>query len=354
MGNQIRIGIIGLGRAGSFHVSDMLQREDKYKIVAACDIIKERADDYASRCSCNAYYNLDDLLKNEEIEVVDIATRSCDHYEHALKVIAAGKDVMLEKPVCMTRAELSDLLTKTNKPGLPKLILRHNRRFEPWFVKMKEIVDAGLLGNVFEFQLSEYGYQLRDDWQTISEFGGGQLLNWGPHLIDHALRFLDSPIKRMHTDRIQAVAGGDCEDHFSLRLTGENGRFVTVSVSGSAALNQGRRYVAIGTRGSAVMHDTKISLRYIDPSQTLPEVISSPETPGGSFGKSGTFESEFKPNWITEEIEVGGPDHKIILDLIYESYRNGAPFPIKDEEILDLMEVLNKAKDQALINAKNI
>ncbi len=355
MGNQIRIGIVGLGRAGAgFHIPDMLARQDQYTVVAACDIIKSRAEATAQKCGCPAYDNMEDFLRNEDIEVVDIATRSCDHYEHALQALAAGKDVMLEKPVCMNRDQLADLLSRTNKPGLPKLILRHNRRFEPGFVEMKRIVDSGILGDVFEFQLSEYGYQFRDDWQTLSEFGGGQLLNWGPHLIDHALQFLGSPVKRMHCDNIQAVAGGDCEDHFSIRLSGENGRFVTVSVSGSAALNQGRVYTAIGTRGQAVMHDTEIHLRYIDPTMELPTVVSNPGTPGEAFGASGTYASKVQPKWVTEDRTVAPPDHKIILDRIYESYRNGAEFPIRDSEILALMDVLTKAKEQELIRADSI
>ncbi len=355
MSNQIKIGVVGLGRAGAgFHIPDMLERSDEYKVVAVCDIIRERVDQYQKSLNCRGYDSLEELLADDEIEMVDIVTRSCDHYRHALQVIAAGKDLMLEKPVCMNDRELADLLSKTNKPGCPKLYMRHNRRFEPAFVEMKKIVDSGILGNVFEVQLSEYGYQWRDDWQTISEFGGGQMLNWGPHLIDHALQFLNAPVKRMHTDSIQAVAGGDCEDHFSIRLTGENGRFVTVSVSGSAALGQGRRYMAIGTRGAAVMQDNHIQLRYVDPAIELPNVVSDPGTPGASFGASGTFESAVKPEWLLEERTTGGPDHKIVLDRIYDSYRNGAEYPIKDEEILALMKVIATAKEQTLISAKSI
>ncbi len=355
MDKPIKVGVVGLGRAGAgFHIPDMQDMQDKYQVVAVCDLIPERTEQYKNSLFCRGYATLEELLTDDEIEMVDIVTRSVDHYAHALKVIEAGKDLMLEKPVCMNDGELADLLSKTNKPGCPKLYLRHNRRFEAAFVEMKKIVDSGILGNVFELQLSESGYQWRDDWQTISEFGGGQMLNWGPHLIDHALQFLGSPVARMHTDSIQAVAGGDCEDHFSIRLTGENGRFVTVSVSGSAALREGRRYVAIGTRGEAVMRGEKIHLTYIDPAMELPEVVSDPGTPGASFGSSGTFESKQKPQWVEEDRVTAGVDHKIVLEHIYENYRNGVEYPIKDEEILALMKVIATAKKQPIVVAKNI
>ncbi len=355
MNQPIRIGIIGLGRAGGgFHVPDMRSMPDKYQIAAVCDIIPSRAEDFGKQCGCPAYDNIDALLGDETVEMVDIATRSCDHYAHTLRAIAAGKDVMLEKPVTMNREELIDLLAKTNKPGLPRLFFRHNRRFEPAFTEMMHILDSGILGNVFEVQLSQYDYQRRDDWQTISRFGGGQMLNWGPHLIDHALQFLGAPVAALTSDSIHAAAGGDCEDHFSIRLRGENGRFVTVSVSGSAALLAGRTYTLLGTKGAAVMHDNNIHLRYIDPAQVLSPVVSDPETPGAAFGASGTYASGETLQWIEEDRTTAPPTHTTILGHIYESYRNGVPFPIKDEEILSLMDVITRAKEQAIMDAAAI
>ncbi len=356
MGEPIKIGIVGLGRAGAgFHVPDMLGMPEKYKIVAACDLIASRAEKVKEQCGCRVYASIEELLTDEEVEMVDIATRSVDHYAHACKAIAAGKDAMLEKPVCMNREELADLLTKANGEGQPRVFFRHNRRFEPAFNKMMEIVRSGILGHVFEIQMSEYGYQRRDDWQTISEFGGGQMLNWGPHLIDHALRFLGTPVASLVANNIHAAAGGDCEDHFSIRLTGENGRFITVAVSGSAALQNGRTYTAFGTRGAAVMHNNKIHLRYIDPAQALGPVVSAPGTPGAAFGTTGTYEAAVKPDWVEEDIDVASTHiGGIVLEHIYESYRNGAEYPIKDEEILSLMDVITRAKKFGIVKAENI
>ncbi len=353
--NPIRIGIVGLGRAGrGFHVPHMLACPEMFQIVAACDEIYERAEKLSEECGCRAYDNIDALLADGEVELVDISTRNCDHYAHALKALAAGKDIMLEKPVTLTDAELADLLSKTNKPGLPKLIMRHNRRLEPGFMEMMKILNSGILGNVFEVQLSEYGYQRRDDWQTISQFGGGQMLNWGPHLIDHALQFLGAPVANMVVDNIQAAAGGDCEDHFSIRLRGENKRFVTVSVSGCAALNQGRTYTMFGTRGAAVMHGTHIQLRYVDPAQVLPPVISDPATPGSAFGSTGTFASNEVLSWIEEERDVESLESIVLMEPMYNTYRNGAPFVVRDEEILHLMEVITKAKQVEITKAETI
>ena len=85
------------------------------------------------------------------------------------------------------------------------LYIRHNRRFEPGFQHVREIIDSGLLGEVFEIKLRRVGYSRRDDWQTIMEFGGGQLLNWGPHIVDHSLRLLGAPLKSLWSDLKQTA-----------------------------------------------------------------------------------------------------------------------------------------------------
>jgi hypothetical protein len=119
-------------------------------------------------------------------------------------------------------------------------------------------------------------------------------------------------------------------------------------ISGASALREGRFFTAYGTRGALDVVGRKITLRYIDPEQVVPETISSPETPMGDFGASGTYESEFKLNWITEEIEVPKKENELFefWDYVYDSYRNGAAFPIKDNEVLEIMRAITIVKEQ--------
>ncbi|HEX3026025.1 MAG TPA: Gfo/Idh/MocA family oxidoreductase [Clostridia bacterium] len=352
MSNPIRVGLVGLGRAGwGMHLSELEGKEDKFRIVAACDRIPERNELVKKRCACRTYGSIEELIADPEVELVDIATRSCDHYEHACMALAVGKDVLLEKPAGTSYQQFLDLLTRANRKGLPRLYFRQNRRFETAFQEVLSIIKSGILGNVFEVQLSEFEYQRRDDWQTLSKFGGGQILNWGPHLIDHALRFLDAPISRVDSNLILGAAGGDCEDHFSIYITSENGRYATVSVSGSAALNGERRYSAYGSRGALQMVNNRIKLRYIDPNQKLPEVVSDPGTPANEFGATGTFKAANGPIWIEEERVAPEEDLSVFWGYLFDSYRNGKPFPIKDEEVKELMWTISKAKERRIVKA---
>jgi len=106
MSSVIKIGLAGIGRAGwGMHCKELEGKEEQFKIVAACDIVAERRKMMAERYKCKTYERLDDMILDPEIELVDIATRSCDHYTHAIMALNAGKDVFLEKPMCQNYDE---------------------------------------------------------------------------------------------------------------------------------------------------------------------------------------------------------------------------------------------------------
>ena len=350
MSEPIRVGLLGLGRAGNgMHVSALKDRADKYRVVAACDLIEERRKKVEATFGCRTYESAEELVKDPEIELVVIATRSCDHYRHAVMALEAGKNVFLEKPITLSVEEAADLFERSERPGAARFFPQQNRRFEAVFMDLMKTIESGKLGNVFEISISEKGYQRRDDWQTISEFGGGQLFNWGPHIVDQSLRLLGSPVKHQFSHRAHAVAGGDCEDHFSAHFIGENGRKVNMCISGASALDTGRHYLAHGTRGSYEATATHVHVKYIDPEQVMPPVISDPGTPGDSFGASGTFSAVVEPKWIEEEYDLK-QDIRVLWGYMYEALRNGAEYPIKKEEVLSLMTALCRIKEESPLN----
>ena len=350
MSKIIKIGIVGLGRIGMHMATQEIKMyPDKFTVVAACDLIPERAAQLAKLYEgCRAYTDYAEMLKQEDIDLVYICTRSSDHHAHALMAFAAGKDVLLEKPVTVSYEQALDLYSRANKAGVPRLYVHQQRRFEGAFVKVKEAVDSGKLGRVFEVNTSQNDFQHRDDWQTLSEFGGGQLLNWGPHIIDQSLQLLGTKTFDLQSYLTQATAGGDCEDHLRIRFIGDNNRVVNMCISGGMALRGGRYFEVFGDRGAAVYEDGKLKLRYINPAQEIPPVVSSPETPGAAFGKSGTFESKLVVDWQSEEVEVAvqGPELADFWAYLYDTLENGKPFPITDDDILAIMRTISTVKAQ--------
>ncbi|MBQ8880649.1 MAG: Gfo/Idh/MocA family oxidoreductase [Oscillospiraceae bacterium] len=350
MGKVIKMGFVGLGRIGwSMAKSEISKYPDKLQIVAACDLIPDRTAKVAELYpGCKEYTDYAEMLKQDDIDVVYIATRSCDHYDHALMALKAGKDVVLEKPATISYDEAVKLYDHANKPGTPRLFVHQQRRFEEAFCKMMEVVASGKLGKVFEINIHQNGFQHRDDWQTIDEFGGGQLLNWGPHMIDQSWQFLGTPTADIRSYLFQETAGGNCEDHLGITLVGNNDRVVNMYISGATALRIGRCYEAFGNRGAAVYEGGKLKLRYINPEQEIPEIVANPGTPGASFGSSGTYESKLVIDWITEEYDVDPEGDKLptFWAYMYDSLTEGKPFPITDQDVLAIMRTISTVKAQ--------
>ncbi len=339
MTKPIQVGLIGLGRAGNgMHRNELRPRGDKFHFAAVCDILEERTVPFAEEFGSRAYTKIEDLLADPEVELVTIATRSVDHFKHAKMALKAGKNVFLEKPFCMKTEQARELIALGSEPGGPHLYIRHNRRFEGGFETAMQIIDSGKLGDVYEIKLTRNGYQRRNDWQTISEFGGGQLLNWGPHIIDHSLRFCGGDYRTMYSSIKQVAAAGDCEDHIKIVFTGVNGRIVDMEISGGVALPT-PEYMIYGSKGAMISERGKFHLRYLDPEVPLAKIEADPNTPGtgASFGNSE------KLNWIEEDIPFGDGTTRI-WDALYETIRFGKAFPVTLDQAAKVIDVIEAVK----------
>jgi predicted dehydrogenase len=224
--------------------------------------------------------------------------------------------------------------------------LRHNRRFEAPFNHIREIIASGKLGEVYEIKLCRHSFQRRSDWQTIIECGGGQLNNWGPHIIDHALQFLDYKVKEIWSDLKKIAAVGDAEDHLKIVFKGESGLVVDMEISGGAALPQ-NEYIIFGTRGALTCSGTRIKMKYADPEQVFQKVEAFPGTPPLNGGFSNGYADLEAIRWIEEEFEVAptpATDTFYIWPAMYKSIREGAEFPVSIKEGLAVVKVIDEVK----------
>lgn len=343
MSTPIKIGLIGLGRAGySMHTGELASRKDKFTFVAGCDIIPERAVAFAEEFGAKAYTDFNDLIADPEVELVDIATRSVDHLAHAKAALLAGKDVFLEKPFALNTAEASELIKLGSQPAGPHLYIRHNRRFEYGFEMVMEIINSGILGDVYQIKLCRNGYQRRNDWQTLKSSGGGQICNWGPHIIDHALRFCGGDYTELFTDLKQTAWLGDRDDHVKLVFRGVNCRIVDMEISGGAALPS-PEYLVYGSRGALVSENGGFKLRYLDPEQPLPYA----EVTGETWPQNAGFGNPEKLPWVEEfrPLPATGDDGSArIWDHLYETIRTGKAFPVTLDQSYKAIEVIEKAR----------
>lgn len=347
MADKIRVGIIGLGRAGwGMHTNEIDRFKDMFEITGCFDILPERMAKMAERYpGCKNYGSAQGLYAAKDVDLIAVAIRSPEHVAAAIEALTAGKYVFLEKPLALNYAEVLELKAVSEKhPG--KLFCRHNRRLEAAFLHVREIIASGKLGEVFEIKLCRHSYQRRNDWQSLKSCGGGQLNNWGPHLIDHALQFLESPVESVWGDLKLVAASGDAEDHFKAVIRGANGRIVDVEVSGGVAIGS-PVYAVYGKRGTLVAYNEKeFKLKYLDVAKCDPPPVATGETPPleGGFGRADGLV------WIEETIPVAPSSGDCVSDLykyVYLAIREGKPFPVKNEEAFEVVRVTEMIRNSS-------
>ena len=350
--SKVRVGIWGLGRAGAgMHVPEIKANGEMFEVVAGCDTAPDRAQAFAEANHVPVYTEPEKFLADKNIELVVVATRSLDHIRHARQAMEAGFAVFLEKPLAQSRAEAEELVVLNKKyPG--KLFCRQNRRFEPAFQHVREIIASGILGKIHTIKLRRNGFSRRDDWQTLLSEGGGQLNNWGPHLIDHALQFLHYQVDSVWGELKLVAAQGDAEDSVKILIKGKDGCTVDIEIFGGAALPS-NVYEVYGSRGALESADEQdIKLRYIEPDYELkPYPAKKGNPPGSGWNFADTAQLPWRRLTVMTE-----PKLKVNMNSIYsylhDSLRNGKPFPIKLEEALAVIEICDRVKSQSPIYNK--
>ena len=339
MAKKLKVGIVGLGRIGHGHAEELSRFPDLFELVAGADCEPRRLGEECPEELANAakYDSLEAMLAHPGLDMVTIGTRHPDHVPMALKILAAGKIAVVEKPVATSTAEFDRLLAAAEAHP-HRLFLRHNRRFEPAFVKTRALMDSGLIGEIEYIKLyRSVGYCRRNDWMTMPEFYGGLLTNWGPHLIDQALRFLDSPVKDLWADVRHVISIGAGDDMFKILLKGENGRLADVEVSGANAF-PGREMEIVGSRGTIVYENGKLLARYVDPAIEFKPLKPHPGLPPLAYGNFDEILS-----FVQSEFELPKQGMDMLWKHLYDDAVNGIPTPVKLSEAREVVRVTEEA-----------
>lgn len=340
MAEKLKVGIVGIGRIGGNHASEIGGMPDKFELVACADNDPERlTKDLPEQLKNAAKYNsLEEMLQHPGLDMVTIAVRHPDHVPMAIKILEAGKIAVVEKPVATSVAEMEAML-EVAKRHPHKLFLRHNRRFEAPFVKVRELINSGLIGEVQYIKLyRSVGFCRRNDWMTMTEFGGGLFTNWGPHIIDQALQYLDSPVVDLWANIRSVISIGDGDDHIKLLLKAANGRVADIEISGAHTL-PGRELEVQGSRGTLIYPvDGRIKMRYVDPEIEFKPLKPHPENPPmkyGNFDETLTFIEQF--------VEIPPVPMSEIWKHIYDAIVNNVPYPITIENGIAVTDIMEKA-----------
>ena len=186
---KIRYGVIGAGGCGaSKHLASYSLLSDDVDIIAVCDIRGERADQMADLYNAEASYtDYREMLKQENLDLVSVATPNHVHAPAAIAALRAGCHVHCEKPASLTPALVQSMVDAKNQAG-KKLMIGLNNRFDNWAQLSKKWVDSGRLGEIYHLKCGwkrRRGIPGKGGWFTTkAQSGGGPLIDLGVHFID--------------------------------------------------------------------------------------------------------------------------------------------------------------------------
>lgn len=249
---MINVGLIGFGLAGrSFH-APVISAVAGLRLAA----ILQRSGDEAAKLYPKARMvrDLGELLAIREIQLVVIATPNDTHGPIARQCLAAGRDVVVDKPLAPTLQEALDLV-KFAQQHNRMLSVYHNRRYDGDFQALRQLVAGGRLGRPVRFESNYDRFRpllKRDAWRERPGPGTGVFLDLAPHLVDHALTLFGLPqavTADIRVEREQAVV----DDAFDLSLQYDAGLRALLRATMLAPVTR-PRFILHGTAGAYVKY----------------------------------------------------------------------------------------------------
>jgi UDP-N-acetyl-2-amino-2-deoxyglucuronate dehydrogenase len=193
-------GIIGCGVIAPFHARAVGELPNAH-LVAVADVVAERAQRCAAEFGAEAHDDVGALLARSDVDVVSVCVPSGLHAEIGARAAAAGKHVVIEKPIDITLEAADRLIAACRDHGVTMTVISQNR-FRPAVQRMRELIDAGRLGRLVVGDAVIKWYRSQDyydsgDWRgTWALDGGGCLMNQGVHYVD-LLQWMMGPVDRV-------------------------------------------------------------------------------------------------------------------------------------------------------------
>lgn len=222
---MVKVGIIGAGFMGSMHASVYSQLPD-VKIAGIADVRGEKAKSLAAKFKTIPFYSFDELLKKEDISVIDICLPTFLHKEYVIKAAQFGRDVICEKPISLTVKD-SDEMIQVCKDKKARFMVAQVIRFWPEYKFLKEIYDRGKYGKLLTISMRRlspvptWGWQ---DWLLTNERSGGALVDLHIHDTDFLLYLFGKKPEKVYS---KVYKKGSLDSHIFSTFTFSDGVIAT-------------------------------------------------------------------------------------------------------------------------------
>lgn len=196
---MLKVAIIGAGAIAPAHIQGYLQFKDRCEIVALCDLYPEKAEERKQQFGLHTAKVVNDYkeLLGDGIDLVSVCIPPYFHAPVAIDFMNAGSQVLVEKPMASSLEECDAMIEAAEKNGKVLSVIAQNRFTNP-LMKLKNVLDSGLAGQILHAQVDSYwwrGHCYYDLWWrgTWEKEGGGCTLNHAVHHIDALLWMMGRP-----------------------------------------------------------------------------------------------------------------------------------------------------------------
>jgi predicted dehydrogenase len=329
MSEATRVGIVGAGAISQLAHLPVLSKMRGVDVVAIADNDRAKARALADRFGVpDAVTDIEDLLELDDINAVVIATPNHLHEPHALAALAAGVDVLCERPVALNSRGVERILSAANRYGR-KVIVGNNYRFRTDVQALAGFISGGELGKVtgirggaYQFRRNNEGWRLRR-----AESGGGAFFDHGAPLLDLALWISDAAeVERVSASMERGRGASAVEESMHVTLTCASGMVTVIDVT-DAYVGQDERwwFEVLATRGSGRL----APLRVVKELNGRATDVS----PTGAAGRECAFLQSYRAELahffavVQGSVEYEPPEDQVrlhrVIEAIYKSAEEG-------------------------------
>ena len=335
-GHKIQTAIIGFGLSGRVFHAPFISTHAGFKLFKVVERKGNLSKDLYPDVEIVRDYK--DLLKDDNLELVIIATPNILHFDLAREFLSAGKHVVVEKPFTPSSAEADELIKLSEETG-KKIFVFQNRRWDGDFKTIQQVVYQGYLGEILEFEAHFDRFapgSRRSAWQDEPLPAGGGLYDLGSHLIDQALVLFGLPHSVFADIRAQRK-GSQVDDYFEVNLYYEK---LKVTLKASVFVKEkGPRYILHGTKGSFIKYG-------IDPQEEMLKQGLMPDSE--AWGKEdpdywGIMNAELHGQQFYGTIETESGNYMGFYDNVHEVITKGSGQAVLPEEARNVIRIIELA-----------
>ncbi|WP_310557801.1 Gfo/Idh/MocA family oxidoreductase [Flavobacterium sp.] len=260
---MIKGAIIGLGKMGLSHAAILGGNQD-LDFVAVCDTSTLVLDAFKKFTAIKTYSDYKEMLDNETLDFVLIATPTRFHYPMVKYALEKGLHIFCEKPFSLNAAEGEELVGIASRKGLVNQLGYHNH-FIGTFRELKRLLKANVLGELVHFTGEAYGPVVTKEkggtWRSKPEEGGGCLYDYASHVLNLIQEIIGRPVKASGS-QLKSIYSKGVEDAVYSSLTLDNGLsgLLSVNWSDETYRKMSTSLTVIGKNGKIICDATEMKI----------------------------------------------------------------------------------------------